>query len=77
MPTTGNQLDQEDRDSMPTQDQMPVLLTIEEAASYLRLSRAKVYSMAACGELPAVRLGRSVRVRRDRLDAWLEVQSTR
>ena len=51
------------------------LLTIEEAARYLRLSRAKVYSMAARGEVPSVKMGRSVRVRRDRLDAWLDAQS--
>jgi excisionase family DNA binding protein len=53
------------------------ILTIEEAASYLRLSRAKVYQLAAAGELPSIRVGRSVRVRRDRLDAWLDSKSSR
>jgi excisionase family DNA binding protein len=62
---------------MMTRDPEPALLTIEEAARYLRLSRAKVYSMAARGELPAVKMGRSVRVRRDRLDAWLDSQDAR
>ena len=57
---------------MMTRDPEPALLTIEEAARYLRLSRAKVYSMAARGELPAVKMGRSVRIRRERLDAWLD-----
>ena len=59
---------------MATRDE-PVLLTIEEASRYLRISRAKTYLMAKCGELPAVRMGRSVRIRRDRLDAWLDEQS--
>ena len=60
---------------MMTRDPEPKLLTIEEAARYLRLSISKTYGMAARGELPSVRMGRSVRIRRDRLDAWLDAQS--
>ena len=59
---------------MPTRDE-PALLTIVEASHYLRISRAKTYLMAKRGELPAVRMGRSVRIRRDRLDAWLDEQN--
>ena len=54
----------------------PLLLSLEEAARLLRISRGKAYSMAAAGELPIVRMGRSVRVRRDRLDAWLDARAT-
>lgn len=53
----------------------PMLLTMEEVARVLRVSRGKAYSMAARDELPTVRLGRSVRVRRDKLDAWLDERS--
>ncbi len=53
----------------------PALLTIEETARLLRLSRAKTYQLAATGDLPCVKVGRSVRVRRDRLDAWLDARS--
>jgi excisionase family DNA binding protein len=53
----------------------PALLTIEELARFLRISRAKAYELAARGEIPTVRMGRSVRVRRDRLEAWLDAQS--
>ena len=53
----------------------PVLITVEEAARLLRISRGKAYGMAAAGELPVVKMGRSVRVRRDRLDAWLDERS--
>jgi excisionase family DNA binding protein len=55
----------------------PALITIEEAARYLRLSRAKTYQLAAVGDLPVVRVGRSVRVRADRLPAWLDERSSR
>jgi excisionase family DNA binding protein len=51
-----------------------LLLTVEEAARLLRLSRGKAYEMAAKGELPTVRMGRSVRIRRDRLAAWLDAR---
>jgi PTS system nitrogen regulatory IIA component len=51
------------------------LLTVDEAARFLRISRAKAYEMAQRGELPTVRMGRSVRVRRDRLEAWLDERS--
>jgi len=53
------------------------LLTVDEAARFLRISRAKAYGMAQTGELPTVRMGRSVRIRRDRLAAWLDERSTR
>lgn len=59
---------------MQTRDTEPAVLTIDEAAKYLRLSRAKTYQLAQHGELPCLHIGRSVRVRRDRLDAWLDAQ---
>lgn len=55
----------------------PPLLTVDEAATFLRISRAKAYQMAATGELPTVRMGRSVRIRRDKLAAFLDERSTR
>ena len=48
-------------------------LKVEEAAALMRISRAKAYEMAQAGELPGVvRIGRSVRVSRRRLVAWLD-----
>ena len=56
-------------------DEPGALLTIEEVARLLRISRGKAYSMAAVGDLPTVTMGRLVRVRRDRLEAWLDERS--
>ena len=53
----------------------PGLMTVDEAAAFLRISRAKAYHLSATGELPTVRMGRSVRVRRDRLMVWLDERS--
>ena len=61
---------------MPTMIE-PLLMSLEETARLLRISRGKAYQMAATGELPVVRMGRSVRVRRDRLQAWLDERTSR
>lgn len=48
-----------------------VVLTVRDVATYLRLSQAKVYRLAREGGVPAFRLGRSWRFRKDLIDAWM------
>ena len=44
---------------------LPAMLTVEEAARLLRISRAAAYALAKKGTLPGVlRLGRTLRVSR-------------
>lgn len=50
----------------------PMLLRPEEAAKMLGLGRSKVFQMLAGGELPVVRIGRSVRVPSDQLREWIQ-----
>lgn len=50
----------------------PLLLRMTEVADLLGLSRSKVYELASRSEIPTVRLGRSVRVPRAALHAWVE-----
>ena len=47
------------------------VLTVHDVATYLRLSEAKVYRLAREGGVPAFRLGRSWRFRKDLIDAWM------
>jgi len=54
------------------QRNLPLLLDAVEAANALSLSRAKVVAMASRGEIPSVRIGRSLRIPRDPLVAWVE-----
>ena len=49
----------------------PILLTVPETARLLRISRNLAYELVARGELPAVRLGRVIRIPRSELDDWL------
>jgi excisionase family DNA binding protein len=59
-----------------TQQIEPELLSIEEAAAVLRIGRSRAYAMAASGTLPGlVRIGRSLRVHRRRLLAWIDAES--
>lgn len=53
-------------------DNQRLLLKCEEAAKRLSLGRAKVYLMAASGELPSVRIGRAVRIPADGLQEWVD-----
>jgi excisionase family DNA binding protein len=47
------------------------LLTVPEVAAELRFTRGYVYEAIRRGELPAVRKGKYVRLRRGDLAAWL------
>lgn len=47
-----------------------IWLTVNEAARQLSLGRSTVYALCASGEIPAVRIGRAVRVPVDDLRQW-------
>jgi excisionase family DNA binding protein len=54
-----------------TVDMAPLVLTVEEAAGLLRIGRTAAYEAAKRGELPVIRLGRSLRVSRHALEQLL------
>ena len=47
------------------------LLTIPEVARALSVSRARGYELVRRGLIPAVRIGRQVRVHPDQLERWM------
>jgi len=49
-------------------------LKVPEVAAELRIARSRVYELVGEGEIPSVRIGRSVRVGRNELERWLEGQ---
>ena len=49
-------------------------LKVPEVARVLRIARSRAYELVADGEIPAVKIGRSVRVSRKELERWLEGQ---
>jgi len=50
----------------------PALLRVNEVAQILRIGRTKAFQLLAEGELPAIRIGRAVRIDRRQLIEWLE-----
>src|SRR3990170_3972857 len=48
------------------------LMTVEQVAAYLQLHKLTVYKFIRSGELQALRLGRSFRVRRADVNEFLE-----
>jgi excisionase family DNA binding protein len=53
-----------------------VVLTVEEAARFLRISRGSAYEAARRGDLPTVRIGRRLLVPRVALDRLLAAPTT-
>jgi excisionase family DNA binding protein len=51
-------------------------VTVAEVASLLRVSNMTVYRLIQAGSLPAVRVGRSYRLREDDVDRYLAGQYT-
>ena len=47
-------------------------LTLAEVATYLKLSREKLYRLAQQARIPASKIGQQWRFRRDKVDAWME-----
>ena len=54
----------------------PAILRMQDAADYLSVSRAYIYTLVNCGELKQIKLGpRAVGIRRAEIDAWINTQA--
>lgn len=54
----------------------PWVLTPDQVAAVLCLSRATTYRLIESGELPSVKIGRLRRVRKADLERWMEERLT-
>ena len=54
---------------------LPPIMTIAEVAAYLGLHELTVRRLAREGAIPALKLGRQWRVKRDLLEKWIETRS--
>ncbi len=48
------------------------LMTAKELAEYVQLNPLTVYKKVKAGEIPYIRLGRSIRFKKEQIDEWLE-----
>ena len=50
---------------------MEEIMTIPEVVDYLKLSKSKVYKMIQKGDIPSLKIGKSVRLRRTDVIDWM------
>ena len=50
-------------------------MTTSQLAKYLHLNELTIYKRVRLGEIPAVRVGRAVRFKKNIIDKWLEIES--
>ncbi len=55
-------------------DELPLMLSVADAASVLGISRAGAYELAHSEGFPAVRIGNRIVIPRDRFLLWIERQ---
>jgi len=48
------------------------ILTIEELANYLKVSKSTLYKLVQEGKVPGQKVGRHWRFRRETIDRWLD-----
>ena len=54
--------------------QPDTILTIDELASYMKLSKSSLYHFARAGKVPGVKVGRHWRFHKEAIDAWVKNQ---
>ena len=53
-------------------DDLPLVMTIEEASKYLRIPLSSLYKLAQDGKIPCQKVGRHWRFHRQALEKWFE-----
>ena len=61
---------------VPSSESRSRFVTVSEVANLLRVSNMTVYRLVQAGQLPAIRVGRSYRIRDDDVDKYLAGQYT-
>jgi excisionase family DNA binding protein len=52
-------------------ERRPTIMTVEEVAKYLRVHTMTIYRLIQRGDLPALRVGRGWRFKKDQIERWL------
>lgn len=53
------------------------LMTVEQMAEYLQVDEYTIYAWARKGKMPAFKVGRFWRFRKEEIDKWLESQKNK
>jgi len=52
----------------------PEVMTIDDLAAYLQVSKSSLYKLAQEGKVPGQKVGKHWRFRRDTIDRWLDAR---
>jgi excisionase family DNA binding protein len=61
---------------MTLDDDLPPILTVDQTAQVLGISRGLAFTAVRAGDIPSIRIGRRILVLRDRLRQMLGVDPT-
>lgn len=50
----------------------PAVMTIDELAEYLQVSKSSLYKLVQTGQIPGQKVGKHWRFRRHTIDRWLD-----
>jgi excisionase family DNA binding protein len=64
-----------ERKAIVSEENLPPIMTIAEVARHTGLPELTVRRMAREGNIPALKLGRQWRIKRDLLEEWMEKHS--
>ncbi|HAV43219.1 TPA: DNA-binding protein [bacterium] len=51
-------------------EKRPLIMTVKEVAKYLRMSEMSVYRMCKQGAIPAYKMGKVWRFKKDEIEQW-------
>ncbi len=60
---------------MTTENIEKLLIKPMEAAKMLSIGKTTIYELLATGEIPSVRIGRSIRIPAKALEEWIEKEA--
>ena len=60
-----------------SEEQLPIMMTPQEVAAFLRVSKNTAYSFINSGLIPIVRVGRQIRIHRDDVIQYVSSHSVK
>ncbi len=54
---------------------MSEVMTVKQLSDYLQLNALTIYKKVRLGEIPAVKMGKALRFKKEVIDKWLEIES--
>jgi excisionase family DNA binding protein len=57
---------------MPMTDAPDTIMTLDDLAAYVKLSKSSLYKLCQAGKVPGAKVGRTWRFHKDVIDAWIK-----